>query len=84
MKEITDCSDVSTDSEDSTSKPPRHEDIPPNKLNKLKVSYLKEDLKKRGQLTVGLKKLLLERLEFALKNKGTVDATTDNKRQIGN
>ena len=78
------CSNFSTDSEDSMSDPPRHEGIPPDSLKKLKVSYLKEEMNKRGKLTVGLKKVLLERLELALKNKVPLAATTDNKNQVGN
>ena len=37
-----DYSDISTDSEDSMSETPRHEDIPPDEMKKLKVSDLKE------------------------------------------
>ena len=84
MKEFTYCSDMSTDSEYSTSDPPRHEDILPDALKKLKVSYLKEELNKRGQLTVGIKKVSLERIELSLKNKVPLAATTANKKQVGN
>ena len=66
---------MSTYSEDSTIKPPRHEEIPPDALNKLKVLYLKEELKKWGQLTVYLKKVLLEILKLALNNKVPLAAT---------
>ena len=41
-------------------------------------------MKKRGQSTVGLKKVLLERIELALKNKLTLAATAANKKQAGN
>ena len=75
---------MSTDSEDSTSDPPRHEDIPPDALKKLEVSDLKEEMNKRGKLTVGLKKVLLERLELALKNKVSLANTTANKNQVEN
>ena len=84
VKEVTDCSNVSTDSEDSMSKPPIHEDIPPDAMKKLKVSYLKEEINKRGKSTVVIKKVILERLEIALKNKVPLDATTANKKQVGN
>ena len=50
----------------------------------MKVSYLKEKLKKRGQLTVGLKKVLLERLKLVLKNKVPLAATAANKKQVEN
>ena len=81
MKKVTDCSDMSTDSKDSTSDPPRHEDIPPGAL---KHKLCKEELKKRWKLTVVLKKVLLERLELAFKNKLTLAATNANKKQVGN
>ena len=84
LKEVTDCSDIPTDSEDSTSKPPRHEDIPPDSLSKLKVSYFKEELKKHGQSTVGLSKVLLERVKLSLKNKVPLATITANKNQVGN
>ena len=64
--------------------PPRNEDIPPDALNKLKVSDLKEELKKRGKSTVGINKVLLERLKPALKNKVPLASTTTNKNQAGN
>ena len=41
VKEVTDCSDILTDSEDSTSETPRYDAIPPDVLKKLKVSDLK-------------------------------------------
>ena len=82
MKEVTDCSDISTDYEDITSNTPRHEYIPPDALKKFKLSYLKEDLKKRGQSMVGLNKVLLEILELALKNKVPLDATNSNKNKL--
>ena len=69
---------MSTYSEDSTIKPPRHEEIPPDALNKLKVSGWKEDLRKQGQSTLGIKKVLLEVLKPAFKNKVSLDATTSN------
>ena len=84
MKEVTDCSDMETDSEDSTSEPPIHEDIPPDTFYNLKVSDLKDELKKQEQSTVGLNKVLRERLELALKNKVPLDATKSNKKQVGN
>ena len=74
---------MSTDSEDSTSETQIHEDIPPDALKKLKLSDLKEELKKLGQSTVGLKKVLLERLELALNNKVPLAVTTANKKQVG-
>ena len=51
MKEVTDCSDMTTDSEDSTSKTTRYDDIPPDALKELKVSDLKEELENWGQST---------------------------------
>ena len=75
---------MSTDSEDSMSEPPIHEKIPPDALKKLKVSDFKEELNKRVQLTVGLNKVLLERLELVLTKKVPLDATTADKNQVGN
>ena len=80
VKEVTDYSDMPNDSEDSTSDPPRNEDIPPDAFRKLKVLDLKEELKKWKQLTVGFKKVLLERLELSLNNKVPLSATTPNKK----
>ena len=84
VKEVTDCIDISTDSEDSTSDTQRHEDIPPETLKILKVSYFKKELKNPGQLTVGLNKVVLEILELTLKNTVSLAATTTNKNQFGN
>ena len=84
MNKVTDCSEISTDSEDSTTNLPRHEHIPPDALNKLKSSYLKEKLKKRGQWTVGINKVLLEILELSMNKKVTLAATTANKNLVMN